>query len=173
MATDRLPPDDDLFATAPIWVISRYSRATRAIVAADHLMLFSGSGSKDMVRRIYFNRIDTIYSSAGPVVSGAVILDVLYLLLAILVAWALSHFVGAWIAMILGAVPMALLIWHLIFRMLNPWHRIFILRDGRAHQLKITLSKAKFHAFFDLLCTRINSCQGAAESGNPPPPPQQ
>lgn len=159
MASDQI----EITPGARLWLLSDRYPTRRAVIEGDHLMLLTASGYSDTIRRILFNRVERICVSTGRRFSGRVWLALLLVLIDLLVMLAATHVsIGAvmkTIVLILVGWPIPILVYWLVHSILNPIHQLYVVRDGRTHVIKLTLSSARFAAFYAELAHRIREYQ--------------
>ncbi len=134
------------------------------MIESDHLLLLSSSGYRDTMRRILFNRIERIYVAQARRLSGWLVLGLLLFMIdaAICTLFVISAYSvqGKIVLLVLFGWPLPILSSWTVFTILNPPHRLFIVRAGRPHEIRTTLSKAKFARFYSDLCVGIRQYQG-------------
>ncbi|MGC8560325.1 MAG: hypothetical protein ACP5O1_06555 [Phycisphaerae bacterium] len=164
MADERV----EITTGARLWPISNRYPARRAVIEKDHLMLLTGSGYRDNIRRILFNRVERICVSTGRRFGWRVWLALFLLTVDVLVFAAVADtsigFEIKMLFMLLIGWPIPVLVYWLVFSLLNPIHQMYIVRAGRTHEIKVTLSYTKFSAFYAELCRRIREFQSQFSS---------
>ncbi len=159
MADERI----DIPAEARLWRISSQYPACRAVIEKDHLMLLTGSGYRDNIRRILFNRVERIIVSTGRRFNWrvwlALVLVCLDLLVFVIAAGTTISFHLKIIILLLVGWPIPVLIYWMVFSILNPIRQIYMVRAGRTHQIRVAVSSTKFFTFYTELCRRIRDYQ--------------
>ena len=147
-----------------LWVITRGFGNKRALIESDHMLLLSGGGYKDTMRRILFNRIERIYVTDGPPLSGweglGLLLFIIDALICALVVVSRATVMTKIVLLVLIGWPLPLLAGWAIFPSLTPTHRLFIIRAGWPYEIRIKLSRANYARFYSELCLRIRQYQG-------------
>ena len=159
MADERI----DIPAEARVWLISSQYPACRAVIEKDHLMLLTGSGYRDSIRRVLFNRIERILVSTGRRFNWrvwlALVLVSIDLLALVAAAESMIGFHLKIIVLLLVGWPIPVLTYWMVSSFVNPIHQMYIVRTGRTHQIKLTISSAKFSTFYAELCRHIREYQ--------------
>lgn len=159
MANETPPPK-----TIPkLWVMYRGYTIQRAMVESDHLMLLTANGYHDDIRRILFSRIARMYVSRARRISGRVVSAMSLLLIDVgiltIIAVHLSTPLGMIVVLALVGWPLPLLFGWMLFALTNPAHHLYIVRDGKTHHIKTTLSNRDWGTFYSDLCHSIEAYQ--------------
>ena len=153
----------DIPAEARLWLISKQYPVCRAVIEKDHLMLLTGSGYRDNIRRILLNRVESIIVSAGRRFGWrvwlALVLVCIDLLVFVAAAGSTISFHLKIIVVLLVGWPIPVLIYWMVSSILNPIRQMYIVRAGRTHRIKATVSSAKFSTFHAELCRHIREYQ--------------
>ncbi len=159
MADERI----DIPAEARLWLISSQYPACRAVIEKDHLMLLTGSGYRDNIRRVLFNRVERILVSTGRRLNWrvwlALVLMCINLLVFVIAAGTTISFHLKIIIVLLVGWPIPVLGYWIVASIRSPIRQMYIVRAGRTHQIRLAISSAKFSTFHAELCRHIREYQ--------------
>lgn len=154
------------------WRLAGFPSEQWAIFEQDHLVLLTGRGYSDIIRRIYFDRIEAVYCRTrrrppdGFMVAISVLMGNLGALEMIIMNHLPRYLIWVVVSLLVVCVPPT--VFWLIHWARNPTHWLYIIRQGRTYVIKSSLSERKFSEFYGLLRQRIRERQGRSDSIDSP-----